>query len=189
MLHFTSDQHWGHDNVRGYCNRKFDTVEEMDDALVGAWNGCVKATDVVYHLGDFTLGNYSTMMRILYQLNGTLLMLRYPWHHDKRWLKEFFDVAEFRNIMFRPSLYIIEKNMYKSFCGDHPPIVLCHYPFAVWDRAHYGSIHLHGHSHGTHEADGLILDVGVDNAYKLFGEYRPFSIIDVMKIMNKKEKK
>ena len=32
----------------------------------------------------------------------------------------------------------------------------------VWDRSHYGSWHLFGHSHGALPGYGLSLDVGVD---------------------------
>ena len=28
-------------------------------------------------------------------------------------------------------------------------VVLCHYAMRVWDRSHYGSWHLYGHSHGN----------------------------------------
>jgi len=59
-----------------------------------------------------------------------------------------------------------------------PPIVMCHYPFAHWDREHYGSIHLHGHSHGKHVASGKILDVGVD-----CHNFYPISLEEVAEIM------
>ncbi len=43
-------------------------------------------------------------------------------------------------------------------------VVLCHFPFQVWNKAHYGSWHLHGHSHGNLEEDltKKRMDVGVD---------------------------
>jgi calcineurin-like phosphoesterase family protein len=60
------------------------------------------------------------------------------------------------------------------------PIVMCHYPFEVWDRKHYGAIHYHGHSHGElHKIDNR-LDVGVDSAYKLLGSYRPFALEEAL---------
>ena len=46
--------------------------------------------------------------------------------------------------------------------GHKRILVLCHYPLASWDRRHHGAWHLHGHSHGTHQGTGCILDVGVD---------------------------
>lgn len=43
-------------------------------------------------------------------------------------------------------------------------IVLCHYAMRVWDQSHYGTWHLHGHSHGTLPdiKEMLSCDVGVD---------------------------
>jgi calcineurin-like phosphoesterase family protein len=31
-----------------------------------------------------------------------------------------------------------------------------------WNKAHYGSVMLHGHCHGTHQATGRSIDVGYD---------------------------
>jgi calcineurin-like phosphoesterase family protein len=46
---------------------------------------------------------------------------------------------------------------------------------AQWDGRHHGAYHLHGHSHGTHHAEGAILDVGVD-----CHDYRPLSLEEVL---------
>jgi calcineurin-like phosphoesterase family protein len=62
-------------------------------------------------------------------------------------------------------------------------IVLCHYPFAEWDRKHYGSWHLHGHSHGNYHGQGLIYDVGVDT-----NNFTPVSLEQITEIMARKEK-
>jgi len=59
MSHFfTADLHFGHNNVINFTNpdgskcRDFDTIEEMEDAMVQAHNEIVKPTDKVYMLGD-----------------------------------------------------------------------------------------------------------------------------------------
>jgi len=61
------------------------------------------------------------------------------------------------------------------------PIILSHFPYATWNRSHYGSLHFHGHSHGNLPHIKNRLDVGVDNAYKLLGEYRPFTLNEAVK--------
>ena len=37
------------------------------------------------------------------------------------------------------------------------------------------------------EPKGKSLDVGVDNIYKLFGEYRPISINEIIKLIDRQE--
>lgn len=49
---FTSDLHFGHENVIKFDNRPFRSVEEMDAELISRWNNKVKKGDLVYVLGD-----------------------------------------------------------------------------------------------------------------------------------------
>ena len=50
---FTSDLHFGHQNIIKFCNRPWETVEEMDKALIENWNSVVGENDIVFDLGDF----------------------------------------------------------------------------------------------------------------------------------------
>lgn len=78
----------------------------------------------------------------------------------------------------------------------YPLIILSHYAFRVWNKSHHQSIMLFGHSHGTLPEYGLhsgirldesmkykTMDVGIDNIFKLKGEYRPISLLEVIEIM------
>lgn len=47
-IFFTSDLHFGHENVLRFDNRPFETVEEMDDELIKRWNDKVGKGDLVY---------------------------------------------------------------------------------------------------------------------------------------------
>jgi calcineurin-like phosphoesterase family protein len=52
-----------------------------------------------------------------------------------------------------------------------------------WNKAHHGSMQVYGHCHSGMEDNyprGRQMDVGVDNAVKLVGEYRPFSLREVL---------
>ena len=53
---FTSDPHFGHANIIRFCDRPFDDVQAMNDALVHRWNAVVQPEDTVYVLGDVALG-------------------------------------------------------------------------------------------------------------------------------------
>jgi len=182
-LWFTSDHHFGHENIIKYCNRPFKTVDEMDEMLIANWNAVVKPTDTVYHLGDFCLFGYDAAQKYFSQLNGIIRVLRYTWHHDKRWIPEYGDMlVGLRSksgsiVTFHPPMVVLEFPEYGN--GKHPKaLVLCHYPLSVWDRKHYGAWHLFGHSHGQHIVGGLSLDVGVDNF-----DFQPVHLENVAHIM------
>ena len=156
--------------------------------MIMEWNRCVEPGDTVYHLGDFTLCGVLLADQYFKQLHGEVKVLSNPWHHDKGWLNRDYRCTTMgRN----GTHYTVKKlgsiEVLENLAGQLLPIVLCHYPFARWDRSHHSSWHLHGHSHGKYHGDGLILDVGVDSAYKYFKKYRPFSIDDVQAIMDIKK--
>ncbi len=182
-IFITADQHWGHANILQSCHRKYRCVEEHDAELICAWNKAVGSDDVVYHLGDVTLRNAAFASDIFRQLNGQIHVLGYPWHHDARWLKTPLSARGGR-VTIEPAMVVLE-HIIKS--GEHwLPVVLCHYPFEVWDRKHYGAVHLHGHTHGTLQQIPNRLDVGVDVALLLLGDYRPFCLVEAMQFaMNK----
>ena len=49
----TSDTHFGHDKIRGYCSRPFKDVEDMNKVMIRNWNQRVKPEDTIFFLGDF----------------------------------------------------------------------------------------------------------------------------------------
>ena len=156
MIFFTSDLHFGHSNIIRTAQRPFDTVEEMDAALIRNWNERVSPADEVYLLGDFTMRGPQYAMRILRHLNGKKYEIR--GNHD-----QFVDRASFDR-----SLFDWVKDYHKLICQG-VQLILFHYPIAEWDQAHHGSIHLHGHQHNPpaynlqNAAHGLRrYDVGVD---------------------------
>jgi len=182
---FTSDQHFGHENIIKYAERPFDNIKQMDKVLVNEWNNVIGDEDIVYHLGDLSLGNeYEEYFSIL---NGKrIYILSNSWHHDKRWMENYYsNNVLYSNINIIDPIEVLE---YSELSKTEYPqvIVLCHYPFAEWDRKHYGSWHLHGHSHAKYQTEGKILDVGVDNIHKLFGSYRPINLYEVKEIMDEK---
>jgi calcineurin-like phosphoesterase family protein len=84
MTYFTSDQHFGHFNIIRLCSRPFETVEEMDEALLSKWNAKVKADDTVYILGDLFF-RAAKVEPILKALNGRKHII--VGNHDHTWMK------------------------------------------------------------------------------------------------------
>ncbi len=58
MKYFISDTHYFHENLLGdndFALRLFDSVEEMNQQMITAWNNVVNEKDTVYHLGDVAM--------------------------------------------------------------------------------------------------------------------------------------
>lgn len=146
---FTADTHFGHKNIISHCNRPFKDIDEHDEVLVRNWNAKVSKGDTVYHLGDFALCSTKRARDILASLNGKVTLIR--GNHDKAvkgsYVQEFEKVCDYLEITV-----------------EEQKICLMHFPIESWNKAHYGSWHLHGHSHGSLQAspDRKRLDVGVD---------------------------
>lgn len=83
---FTSDHHFGHDNIVDYASRPF-SVEEQDGIMIERWNSVVGPNDIVHHLGDFSLSeDIEYVASIFAQLNGNIYFIATHFHHDRRWL-------------------------------------------------------------------------------------------------------
>lgn len=173
-LWFTSDSHWGHKNIIKYCNRPFNSVEEMDETLISNWNSVVNNDDLVLHLGDFSFKNGKSITEYRKQLNGDIILVR--GNHDSSNLcldDGFFDICDYLELEVND----VDAPRCKQL------IVCSHYAFRVWNKSHHGSYHLYGHSHGTLPDDphSLSFDVGVD-----CWDYKPLSYSQVKEVMKKK---
>lgn len=159
-IFFTSDTHFSHSNVIKYCNRPWQTVDEMDAGLIANWNATVGPDDHVYHLGDLAFKRNRSLTELVNKLNGTIYLVE--GNHDKN----FSAHLKARFAWIKP--YYELRVPFENSSADAPSfdqvIVLCHYPIESWNLRHHGSWHLHGHCHGSmpspiHQAR---LDVGVD---------------------------
>lgn len=90
---FISDTHFNHANIINFCNRPFKDVSEMNSALIKNWNKRVSPDDIVYHLGDFAMGDRRLIPRIINSLNGKIILIK--GNHDKKdFLDSFHEVHE-----------------------------------------------------------------------------------------------
>ena len=179
MLYFTSDCHFGHKNSIQYCNRPFESVEDMDKGLIERWNDVVKQDDEVWQLGDFTFHhNIEKIIHIIERLNGRKNAI--IGNHDqviKKNRQLLLDRGLFREIVDRKELTAVDD-------GVKHKIILDHYPGRSWNYSSHGSWQLHGHVHGTMEPYGRSVDVGVDAPW-VTGEapYRPLSYTEIAEYM------
>ena len=73
-VYFTSDTHFYHSNIIGFCKRPFKNVEDMNETLIENWNRVVSQDDIVFHLGDFCMGGSHEWTKILNRLNGKIYL-------------------------------------------------------------------------------------------------------------------
>lgn len=162
---FTSDWHLYHENVIKYSNRPFANAAEMNEAIIANTNKIVTKRDNLYILGDlFFTSEYETFASDLKRVNGNIYVV--PGNHDYKFRRHGRDLVHagiIRQLM--PDLCEIRI--------DRMNIVLSHFPLLSWNKAHHGSVMLHGHSHGTtmYPFAARIKDVGID----CHPEFRPFS--------------
>lgn len=193
-IFFTSDTHYMHRNIagpkvsqwdKGY--RNFNDEQEMSRELVKQINKHVQYDDILYHLGDWSFGGAHNIWNFRKQINCQnihLILGNHDYHIENNKLLSHSDKDVFARKLFSSVQHV--KNVKH---GSHS-FFLSHYSHRVWDKSHHQMIHLYGHSHATIDDNwGLSMDVGVDNAYKLLGEYRPFYLPEILDIMNKREVK
>lgn len=71
-----SDLHLDHENIIEYCDRPFDSVEEMNQALINNWNSVVEKTDTVFYVGDFSWYDVENVISFYERLNGEMVVVR-----------------------------------------------------------------------------------------------------------------
>ena len=129
-----SDTHFGHAGVCRFMRndgvtklRPWDNPEEMDEAMVRAWNDRVRPTDKVYHLGDVVINRKA--LKTLARLNGDKVLIR--GNHD------IFRDDEYR-------LYFRELRAYHVMNG----MILSHIPIHSESLGRFGT-NIHGHLHAN----------------------------------------
>lgn len=151
MMYFTSDFHFGHQNIIRHDKRPFTSIDEMDQAIIYNWNTYVTDKDDIYYLGDWTYrceenDPPNTAEGYLKLLAGRIHIIF--GNHDRRYARKIAD-------KFRSHADLRELKY------EHQKITLCHYAMRTWPSSHHGSWMLHGHSHCNLPAIGKTLDVGV----------------------------
>jgi len=88
---FIADPHFGHRAIIEYENRPFESVEEMDQALIDNWNSVVGKQDKIYLLGDLSFHNDDITTKIIKRLKGIKYLVL--GNHDKSNVKRYYDMG------------------------------------------------------------------------------------------------
>lgn len=175
---FSSDFHFFHDNIIKYSNRPFANVDEMNRTIAKNINKVLPNGGTLYFLGDWSMGPLENSWKAKELINPNIDIILLIGNHDKHKLKD----QRFRNI-FKEIHYVLDA---VKISGQ--TITLCHYAMRTFDKMHYGAWQIYGHSHSTLPDDPNVLsmDVGIDSAYKIVGEFRPFTFDEIALFMSKK---
>ena len=180
---FTSDCHISHKNVIKHCpgralagNFNLDDIEAHDNWLIDKWNTTINKKDIVYIIGDFCFANREETIRLLGKLNGDKHLIL--GNHDKssdHLFNYFKSISQIKEVKFRKSNF--------SFLEEDFDVIMCHYHMINWNRKHYGSVEICGHSHGrlddyNLESPDLRVDVGID------GKLANYEFISLEKLYN-----
>lgn len=153
---FTSDTHFGHNNIIEYCRPGFASIDEMEDCIVTRWNETVGSQDLVYHLGDFAW-RPSDAVRVRPKLKGTIRLI--VGNHD--------DVPSLAAAGLFQRIALWRQFREIGMTASHIPMRA--------DQLRHGGANLHGHVHGS--LDGLEpfhRDVSVEST-----DFRPVNFDDV----------
>jgi calcineurin-like phosphoesterase family protein len=171
-VYFTSDTHFGHKNILQFCNRPWETVEEMNEALINNWNSVVKENDIVFHLGDVQLGGGNQLMdNIFPRLNGHIILIL--GNHDGHNLKP-------RHLDLIDAVY---EQLTVVIDGILCTLTHCPHGIPGKDPKHQFNLHGHLHSINNEPSEECTVklrenhyDVGVDN-----NNYYPICFDDIKK--------
>ena len=200
MIWFTSDLHLGHENIIGYCDRPYASVDHMNIGLRDNWNMCVAEDDVVWVLGDLAMGRdrRETLAWFGAEFQGEKHLV--PGNHDKCWRGHgsvkshqewdaVYEAAGFE-IHHGPVELAIPMNEHVLKLVE-----LCHFPYApvkdeyrddrfdqfiTWRPENHGQPLLHGHIHGKKNLHENMIDVGVDA-----NNYMPISLEEIVRLVEK----
>lgn len=181
---FTSDLHFGHQNIIEYCNRPWATADEMNRGLVRLWNDMVSPDDIVWFLGDAAMRVVpDDTLRFIAMLNGTIHLV--AGNHDKCW-EGHKKVGDWPQRYLDAGFASIQTEASIEIAGQH--VQMCHFPYQgdSHDEDRYvdhrpedrGAWLLHGHVHDEWDVNGRQINVGCD-----VRDYRPMHIDEIARII------
>ena len=169
MYYFISDPHFGHENILKMCQRPFESVEEMNEAMIDAWNQRVTGNDTVFILGDLFY-RCPDPEPFLQRLKGKKRLI--IGNHDSSWMDKV-DLSR----------YFVSVDPFLEITDGMRAITLCHYPLLTWKHK-LRTYMVHGHIHNDTTSDFFPLLVArerVLNAGVEVNGYRPVTFEELQK--------
>lgn len=187
MRKWTSDNHYGHENIIRLCDRPFrygltqrENANAMNTSMLRAVLDCVDYGDDLWHVGDVALGRIAFSLRYLSLVPGNVTLV--AGNHDRvhpcngtkadSWRDRYYEWAQ---------LGMLYTAHIKVALTDGTLANVCHFPyaqrddgmedrhgklvkdrFAQWRPVDDGSWLICGHVHNAWRQKGRMINVGVD---------------------------
>lgn len=130
------DTHFCHSNIIKYCDRPFNSTEEMNEKLIENWNKVVGKQDRVFMMGDFALCGKEKIIEFGNRLKGRKTLIL--GNHEGASLKTYYE-AGFEMISKYPILF-------EEF------FILSHMPQYIQEKGVYANIFAHVHTNPMYKS-------------------------------------
>lgn len=117
-IYVTSDLHLCHNRQWIFQPRGFNSIGEMNEAIVTNWNNIVYSDDEVYVLGDLMLNDNETGLKLLKSLKGNIHIVAGNHDTDRRRA----DYAQCGNVLEVQDALRLNYNGYHFFMTHYPCI-------------------------------------------------------------------
>ena len=195
---YSSDHHFGHANIIGYCDRPLRDVEHMNEELISRHNAVVLPEDTVWIMGDVALGKLAETLPLVARMNGRKILV--AGNHDRCWSGrkgvrqsdvEMYLDAGFDMLFLVPGRFDPPPPEAVSVVpGWNDPVVFSHLPHAGDSHSedrytghrpprHPDLWRVCGHVHEKWTVSDRQINVGVDA-----WDYRPVHSSELVSIMN-----
>ena len=191
MIYFCSDLHGFHGNIcygtstwndkETNC-RRYNTVEEMNDAIVNSINSRVGINDTLIHCGDWTFGSSVNAWRLRNRINCANIIQINGNHDDAiRKNKEVLVGIDLHPLLIQNIFWGIYEAPFKFWYDNHEFICSHYPPRPITNFNIPNTIWVHGHTHHKCDNDEIhqkynVIDVGWDG-----GVYSIDEVIDDFK--------
>ena len=182
MRYFTSDTHYGHQNIIRFCDRPYIDVHHMNIALVNRAAGMVNVGDELWHLGDVALGYLNDTLTNLARIAVDVTLV--AGNHDRchpyngargeRFVEVYSERCRLSELILTNTTLTLSNGV---------DVKVSHFPctdpqldgredrhgkvigekFAPWRAVDDGSWLLCGHVHDSWRQRGRMINVGVDS--------------------------
>lgn len=115
----TSDTHFCHNRDFLYKPRGFNSVWDMNEAIIKNWNSVVSWEDEVYLLGDVMLNNNAEGVKCLNRLAGKIYIITGN-HDTSNRVQEYVNIRP--NILHLGLATILKYNGYTFYLSHYPTI-------------------------------------------------------------------